>query len=741
MALPCVWMFLASSRDHRISPSDQRVTTIPSNLPIRKTETVESSGTDWPFGVALSSSFSCPIDETVHGTSNIVEDGGGGGEGEKSSAALSPNTEPGVPRTKVIVIGAGVSGLSVAYHLMKLANAEPKMEVVSPSSSPVVHLDVEILEGRNRIGGRVESFRLDNASSKRDQNNTEPPIWIDLGGQWLHESSPTNPIRRLMEDDLDLSFVGGDDNFHESQRKMEKRTHRFARRKLRNVLFDQTGNSISKSVVQRARRIFYKGMNDLIDDDDDDHVLDDDGNLHRHSKYWNRTFVSYRDLIDARLQLERPCVAPANTTDTQRQRLWKSALNYFVHRSEENEGGRLDRVSALLADNLYGWSERVGEGPDLVVRGSYKALLDAVVAKLGLSPKATCADAAETIGSIHQSYGEEDDGNQDADERRLCRVRMRTNARVERIMYDGDPQSGSRVTDQVSLTAVETMPLGTRCDNDKTVTTEERFKMECDYCVCTVPLGVLKRGAIEFVPPLPPKRREAIDGIGMGILNKIIFRFDYNGSKPFWGDLLQFGICHEDPSMMKTYYDCTSDYFPENGSGEPPRISSAVLVQFLAGAAADRVDPPLSLQARGNAIKSSNHERQTNTGNGEDGKASKGLSDEEIIRESLEALRLVFGSDKVPNPVVSKVTRWRQDPWSCGSYSFAKVGSNPTMYDEIAYPLGSNSKKQGHLLFAGEHTSKHYHGTVHGAWETGQREAERIIQHLRNDSPVRHDLR
>ena len=147
---------------------------------------------------------------------------------------------------------------------------------------------------------------------------------------------------------------------------------------------------------------------------------------------------------------------------------------------------------------------------------------------------------------------------------------------------------------------------------------------------------------------------------------------------------------HNDPGLVKTYYDCTSDYYDSNSK-------SAILIQFFAGSAAERVDPPLSSSV-------------------------DGLTDPEAIEESLQALRTVFGS--VPEPSVAKVTRWRNDPLSCGSYSFAKIGTAPSMYDELATPLS------GHLLFAGEHSSKHRHSTVHGAWETGVREASRIFDQL-----------
>lgn len=41
-----------------------------------------------------------------------------------------------------------------------------------------------------------------------------------------------------------------------------------------------------------------------------------------------------------------------------------------------------------------------------------------------------------------------------------------------------------------------------------------------EAALVTVPLGVLKKGSINFQPPLPSRKQEAIDRMGFGILNK-----------------------------------------------------------------------------------------------------------------------------------------------------------------------------------------------------------------------------
>lgn len=45
--------------------------------------------------------------------------------------------------------------------------------------------------------------------------------------------------------------------------------------------------------------------------------------------------------------------------------------------------------------------------------------------------------------------------------------------------------------------------------------------LQADYCVVTVPLGVLKDGRPNFLPPLPAWKNTAIQGMGFGLLNKV----------------------------------------------------------------------------------------------------------------------------------------------------------------------------------------------------------------------------
>ena len=66
------------------------------------------------------------------------------------------------------------------------------------------------------------------------------------------------------------------------------------------------------------------------------------------------------------------------------------------------------------------------------------------------------------------------------------------------------------------------------------------------------------------------------------------------------------------------------------------------------------------------------------------------------------------------------------DPRTRGAYSYLGPATPPDTPSVLGRPLAG-----GRLLVAGEATHEKYFGTVHGAIETGWREADRAAQKLR----------
>ncbi|ETN63661.1 spermine oxidase [Anopheles darlingi] len=215
---------------------------------------------------------------------------------------------------------------------------------------------------------------------------------------------------------------------------------------------------------------------------------------------------------------------------------------------------------------------------------------------------------------------------------------------------------------------------------------------DADHVICTVSLGVLKeRYQTLFTPDLPPIKRNAIQGLTIGTVNKLFLEFE----KPFWSPGWQ-GLSliwdaadleeirkHRDSWMEDVFGFYIVDYQPN------------VLCGWISGKNARRMER---------------------------------ASDEEVRNACLFLLRKFMKNCTVPEPVRFQRTTWYSNANFRGSYTFRSLTTDllNTSASHLAIPL-TNSCGMPVVQFAGEATHDHYYSTVHGAVETGWREANRLI--------------
>jgi len=200
----------------------------------------------------------------------------------------------------------------------------------------------------------------------------------------------------------------------------------------------------------------------------------------------------------------------------------------------------------------------------------------------------------------------------------------------------------------------------------------DRGEFNGEAAIVTLPLGVLQSGAVQFAPALPRRKRAAIRRLGMGVVNKVVMKFPR-------------AFAEGDPLVL-AYMSSIRGEFPEflNLMHHP---DAPILVGFVAADMAKRLEQ---------------------------------RTDREIVDRALAVVRRMYGR-AVPDPSDVRVTRWGSDPFSCGAYSYTPAGAGMEDYDELARPVGDR------LLFAGEATNRRYPATVHGAYLSGVREADRVL--------------
>lgn len=193
---------------------------------------------------------------------------------------------------------------------------------------------------------------------------------------------------------------------------------------------------------------------------------------------------------------------------------------------------------------------------------------------------------------------------------------------------------------------------------------------EGDHAIVTVPLGVLRAGAVTFDPPLPGSHASAVEHLAMGTEEKVVFRF----SERFWPDSV-WEITHvAEDRAFPAWFDFSR------------HVGAPVLVALY--------NPH----------------------------STPGLAQmpaEDRVDAALDVLRKMFGS--VPGPDEALATDWTGDPCSLGSYSYVPIGASVDDMRSLGEPVSEK------LALAGEVTVPDCYGTVQAAFVSGLRAAGLVM--------------
>jgi hypothetical protein len=205
--------------------------------------------------------------------------------------------------------------------------------------------------------------------------------------------------------------------------------------------------------------------------------------------------------------------------------------------------------------------------------------------------------------------------------------------------------------------------------------------IRADRVVITVPLGVLKAGALTFLPPLPERKQLAVSRLRFGNAIKIVAAF----TRRFWPDDL---------------YDvvCTDELVPEFWMTRRP-VSDAKnahlhpVTGFCAGVAADAV---------------------------------AAMGERRAIEAFVAQLDRVFGTASDPRPASDSFAKavvfdWARQEHARGAYSFPSYGAEQGDREALASPLPC-----ARVFFAGEATHSAVNPCMQAALETGDRAAAQV---------------
>jgi monoamine oxidase len=235
--------------------------------------------------------------------------------------------------------------------------------------------------------------------------------------------------------------------------------------------------------------------------------------------------------------------------------------------------------------------------------------------------------------------------------------------------YDALPRllaDGLQIVLKTPVTAIA------RRDSSVMVRAKDR-SFEGPAAIVTVPLGVLKSGAITFDPPLPDGHTHAVNALGFGVLSKSYFRF----SRRTWDiENAFYQFIGTDPGAWSQWFTLPNDAGP-------------IVLAFNAG-------------DRGRSVESS--------------------SPKDLMAGALPVARQLFGDDI--SPVEVATSTWTMDPYARGAYSFHAPGSGLDDRRQLQEPISDR------LYLAGEAVGVNNPATVTGAVLSGRYAAGQLMHRL-----------
>ncbi|KAJ6257827.1 hypothetical protein Dda_7616 [Drechslerella dactyloides] len=592
-------------------------------------------------------------------------------EPSEAVAAKCPFSRTTRRKRTIAIVGAGVSGLAAARQLEALLaqNGESATGADAP--------DIVVFEGRKRLGGRVFSRALSPGSS--DLPNGLPAA-IDVGGQ-IVMGYEGNPLAALIQQQLEIPYHAIDATtafpLYDVDGKVVDDGRDQMIQDIHDDILDRLAVFKSKPPAITTAQGNYEKINCCKDPSGDGgkplavakHAADQAAGA-------TASAIKLPSSKTVRKRIgKRKAAGPADGADRRAAKKIK-----LVPKQSNKEALKRLHIEPQQVRNEDG-NGSLGKSMDEMFP-SYAQVLEPDARDLRLyswyhANLEYCNASAVDKPSLEN--WDQDDGNEFTGAHSMI---VGGYTQLAKGLYSLPSKLDVRVNHQVEKVRYD--PLNK--EKGVTLKFKDGSEFSADKVIITLPLGVLKQQSVTFEPPLPEPKRSAIDRLGFGLLNKVIMVYD----QPFW-DVTKDGFgCLQnadgDEHDLASYGAKRGRFYMWWNASKV--VGRPTLVGLMVGEAAEQI------------------ENEPNN---------------VLIEEATGILKRCFGDDKVPDaPEEVVVTRWRSDPFACGTYSYIAAGSSGADYDTIAEPMDHQ------IFFAGEHTNRHYPATVHGAYISGLRAAGEV---------------
>lgn len=241
--------------------------------------------------------------------------------------------------------------------------------------------------------------------------------------------------------------------------------------------------------------------------------------------------------------------------------------------------------------------------------------------------------------------------------------------------------------------------LNHRVQNINWLNNNQQVKITChngqvitaDHVISTTSLGVLKEFHKSlFTPSLPVQKVRAIDGLKLGTVDKLFIEFQEPLGPEDWSGMAFLWLEEDLKNLRNSDLFWLESVFGFYRVSYQPRVLEGWII-------------------------------------GPHARYMESLPEEEVLAGILWLFRKFFNFS-IPDPINFKRTQWYSNSSFKGSYTFRSMYTDElrTGAWDLASPL-TDVQGKPLLQFAGESTHNHYYSTVHGAVESGWREAKRLM--------------
>lgn len=382
-------------------------------------------------------------------------------------------------------------------------------------------------------------------------------------------------------------------------------------------------------------------------------------------------------------------------------------------------------------EEIWEWVENQDKNPkdypNLIIDG------DSIKDLLELNRTMLTNNNSELNTIIYNDIWQESSDNSGSDLATLDRKGFVLGRNVEGnelIVVNGNIQLLSAVATHDTINKVQLNRPVKRIDYTSTekvsVIDTNNNKLEADYVVCTIPLGVLKQPENNalFNPPLSETKINSFQMIKAGLLTKFLMLFPYT----FWSNESLIILLPDDP----TNYAYSPDNIDEAKESNDWKKYEDNWVNNLNNTQLNLINISSVTKGKVNMLVA--------TFPGPLGWIAERIDPSKLSNMIYNRLNKAFSKwwydnmpdnselpQSIPTPIKTYCTNWSTDRYSMEAYSYIGVGGTKNDVNNIKESL-RDSNNNMRVVFAGEHTNVKFLATTTAAFSSGYHAANEIFK-------------